>query len=318
MPTAPPTGSGAFARTTITAVMATTAVLAFTFSFGNVWALALRLGVSRPVAPLIAPMVDLSVAGLLIALHHLAATGTHPGLLRPATRLMHLCGLLTLALNTAEPVLAGQYGRACLDIVAPVLLLGWCSVGPGLLRDLHTPTTAGPTEPGPPNPRHTGHAGESEQTEETGDGYAATDHAQDTEPHLPVGDDNAMLTLVSAAGVLPDEWSDALDDSHPAQNDDPLVHPRDTPAEEQSGQVGEEPTGGRDKPLGRPPGAKMKQLREIGLQAATAEGKLTRTVVEQAIRDAGLPLASNRLTELMNDLRLRWDPKAGRPHPTAD
>jgi hypothetical protein len=53
---------------------------------------------------------------------------------------MHLCGLLTVALNTAEPLLARHYGRAALDTVAPALLLGWGAVGPTLLRHLHTPT----------------------------------------------------------------------------------------------------------------------------------------------------------------------------------
>jgi Protein of unknown function (DUF2637) len=134
-----PAATGAFARTTITVVMAVIAALAFVFSFGNVWALSLRLGVPRPIAPLIAPMVDLSVVGLLVALHHLAAHGTDPTHLRSATRLMHLCGLLTLALNTAEPLLARNYGRAAIDTVAPALLLGWGAVGPTLLRHLHTP-----------------------------------------------------------------------------------------------------------------------------------------------------------------------------------
>ncbi|WP_237404947.1 hypothetical protein [Actinacidiphila reveromycinica] len=35
--------------------MAVIAALAFVFSFGNVWALALRLGVPYPITPLIAP-----------------------------------------------------------------------------------------------------------------------------------------------------------------------------------------------------------------------------------------------------------------------
>ncbi|WP_435178955.1 DUF2637 domain-containing protein [Actinacidiphila sp. bgisy145] len=143
MPTTPtgahPAATGTFARTTITVVMAVIAALAFVFSFGNVWALALRLGVPRPIAPLIAPMVDLSVVGLLVALHHLAAHGTDPAHLRPATRLMHLCGLLTLALNTAQPLLARHYGRAAIDTVAPTLLLGWGTVGPTLLHHLHPP-----------------------------------------------------------------------------------------------------------------------------------------------------------------------------------
>ncbi|MDH6577557.1 DUF2637 domain-containing protein [Kitasatospora sp. MAP5-34] len=140
-PVARPADPGTFARTTITIVMAVIAALAFVFSFGNVWTLALRLGVPHPVAPLIAPMVDLSVVGLLVAQHYLAATGTDPAQLRSATRLMHLCGLLTLVLNTAEPLLARHFGRAALDTVAPALLLGWGTVGPTLLRHLHIPTT---------------------------------------------------------------------------------------------------------------------------------------------------------------------------------
>ncbi|MER5987903.1 DUF2637 domain-containing protein [Streptomyces sp. NPDC001787] len=64
-----------FTRRTVTVVMAVIAALAFVFSFGNVWALALRLGVPHPIAPLIAPMVDLSVVGLLVALRFLALRG---------------------------------------------------------------------------------------------------------------------------------------------------------------------------------------------------------------------------------------------------
>ncbi|WP_155059892.1 DUF2637 domain-containing protein [Streptomyces blattellae] len=148
-----------FTRRTVTVVMAVIAVLAFVFSFGNVWALALRLGVPRPIAPLIAPMVDLSVVGLLVALRFLALRGVPEHDLKAGTRLLHLCGLLTLALNTAEPLLSGRYGRACLDTVAPLLLLGWGHVGPAFLAHFHTarpedtattfPTPAPMTEPVP-------------------------------------------------------------------------------------------------------------------------------------------------------------------------
>ncbi|KUJ66004.1 SpdA protein [Streptomyces albus subsp. albus] len=129
-----------FTRRTVTVVMAVIAALAFVFSFGNVWALALRLGVPHPIAPLIAPMVDLSVVGLLVALRFLALRGVSKAELRAGTRLLHLCGLLTLALNTAEPLLTGRYGRACLDTVAPLLLLGWGHVGPAFLAQFHTLT----------------------------------------------------------------------------------------------------------------------------------------------------------------------------------
>ena len=139
---------------TVTVVMGIIALLAFVFSFGNVWALALRLGVPAPIAPLIAPMVDLSVVGLLVALRYLSLRGVPTEQMKAATRLMHLSGLLTLALNIAEPVAAGHYGRAAVDAVAPLLLLGWGAVGPQLLRSFHTvasdataPATAAETEP---------------------------------------------------------------------------------------------------------------------------------------------------------------------------
>ncbi|MFJ3220769.1 DUF2637 domain-containing protein [Kitasatospora sp. NPDC086801] len=123
---------------TVTVVMAVIALLAFVFSFGNVWALAQRLGVPHPVAPLIAPMVDLSVIGLLVGLRSLSLRGVPQEELTAATRLMHLCGLLTLALNVAEPLVVGHYGRAAVDAVAPLLLLGWGQVGPQFLRHFHT------------------------------------------------------------------------------------------------------------------------------------------------------------------------------------
>ncbi|MDH6523439.1 hypothetical protein M2163_000056 [Streptomyces sp. SAI-135] len=137
-----------FTRRTVTVVMAVIAALAFVFSFGNVWALALRLDVPHPIAPLIAPMVDLSVVGLLIALRFLALRGVSKAELRAGTRLLHLCGLLTLALNTAEPLLTGRYGRACLDSVAPLLLLGWGHVGPAFLAQFHALPTQN-LEPAP-------------------------------------------------------------------------------------------------------------------------------------------------------------------------
>jgi hypothetical protein len=137
---------------TVTVVMAVIALLAFVFSFGNVWALALRLGVPHPVAPLIAPMVDLSVIGLLVGLRLLSLRGVPQEELTAATRLMHLCGLLTLALNVAEPLVAEHYGRAAVDAVAPLLLLGWGQVGPQFLRQFHSLSASKPAEAPAPVP----------------------------------------------------------------------------------------------------------------------------------------------------------------------
>lgn len=153
---------------TVTVVMGIIAALAFVFSFGNVWSLALRLGVPAPIAPLIAPMVDLSVVGLLVALRYLSLRGVPSEQMKAATRLMHVSGLLTLALNIAEPIAAQHYGRAAVDAVAPVLLLGWGEVGPQLLRSFHTVTT----DAAAPAP-----AVETEPTHEP-----APDSATETEP----------------------------------------------------------------------------------------------------------------------------------------
>ncbi|GAA1687691.1 DUF2637 domain-containing protein [Streptomyces yatensis] len=137
---------------TVTVIMGIIAALAFVFSFGNVWALALRLGVPGPIAPLIAPMVDLSVVGLLVALRYLSLRGVPADQITGATRLMHMSGLLTLALNVAEPIVAEHYGRAAVDAVAPLLLLGWGAVGPQLLRHFHTVAHTTPTPAAPDAP----------------------------------------------------------------------------------------------------------------------------------------------------------------------
>ncbi|KUO19649.1 DUF2637 domain-containing protein [Streptomyces dysideae] len=158
---------------TVTVVMGIIALLAFVFSFGNVWALALRLGVPAPIAPLIAPMVDLSVVGLLVALRYLSLRGVPPEQMKAATRLMHVSGLLTLALNVAEPVVAGHYGRAAIDAVAPLLLLGWGAVGPQLLRSFHA-VAAHTAEPA--------HATETEAAQEPAPAPAEPAHVTATAP----------------------------------------------------------------------------------------------------------------------------------------
>jgi hypothetical protein len=110
--------------------------LTFMFGFGNVLNLALRLGVPAWVAPLVAPAVDLSILGLLLGIRQLALTGATPAHLRPARRLLIFASTVTLALNVADPLVAGQYGKAAFDAVGPFLLIGWAEVGPDLLRAL--------------------------------------------------------------------------------------------------------------------------------------------------------------------------------------
>lgn len=118
----------------VTVIAGVVVALTFLFGFGNVFNLALRLGVPVWIAPLVAPAVDLSILGLLLGTRHLALTGASDEVLRPARRLLIFASMVTLALNVADPVAAGDYGRAAFDSVGPLLLIGWAEVGPGLLQ----------------------------------------------------------------------------------------------------------------------------------------------------------------------------------------
>ncbi|WP_410575742.1 hypothetical protein [Amycolatopsis sp. cmx-4-61] len=110
--------------------------LTFLFGFGNVLTLALRLGVPVWVAPPVAPAVDLSVVGPLIAIRSLSLRGAPAEVIRPPRRLLLASSLVTLALNVAEPLIAGEVGKALFDAVGPLLLIGWSEVGAVLLQAL--------------------------------------------------------------------------------------------------------------------------------------------------------------------------------------
>lgn len=90
------------------------------------------------VAPLVAPAVDLSILGLLLGVRHLALHDATSDQLRPARRLLIFSSLVTLALNVADPLIAGEVGKAAFDAVGPLLLIGWAEVGPGFLQAIGT------------------------------------------------------------------------------------------------------------------------------------------------------------------------------------
>ncbi|MGA5509297.1 SpdA protein [Streptomyces umbrinus] len=164
--------------------------LTFLFGFGNVWALARHLGVTPWVAPLVAPAVDLSVIGLLLGTRYLALHGARPAQLRPARRLLLFSSLITLALNTTEPLLAGHHAKAAFDAVGPLLLIGWAEVGPDLLQAI---TTNGREQQEPkPQPESTG-------THAVTTGAPAKTEAQPPEtppssgPHTPHAENSDLL-----------------------------------------------------------------------------------------------------------------------------
>ncbi|MDX8034036.1 DUF2637 domain-containing protein [Lentzea sp. BCCO 10_0856] len=127
-------------------IIAAVVGLTFLFGFGNVLSLALRLGVPVWVAPLIAPAVDLSILGLLLATRYLALHGASAVDLRPLRRFTLFVSVVSLALNAAEPLSTGEYGKAAFDAVGPVLLIGWAEVGPQVLQAL---ARISPPEPVP-------------------------------------------------------------------------------------------------------------------------------------------------------------------------
>ena len=132
-----PTGLGDTRRVTIMVVSLTSSIIAmcaFAFSFGNIWHLARVWGLPEAIAPLVAPMLDISVVGLLIAVRHLTLHGVPARPLRAARVLLLACAVTTWTLNIAYPVLHHNWGAAVMDSVAPALLLGWAEVGPTLLR----------------------------------------------------------------------------------------------------------------------------------------------------------------------------------------
>src|SRR6266550_2003823 len=117
---AQPTTDQAVMVRAVTVIIGTVVGLTFTFGFGNVLTLALRLGVPVWVAPLVAPAVDLSILGLLLGTRHLALHGATADELRPARRLLIFASLTTLALNIADPLITGAYGKAAVDAVGPL------------------------------------------------------------------------------------------------------------------------------------------------------------------------------------------------------
>ena len=48
--------------------------------------------------------------------------------------LLIFASLVTLALNVADPLMTGEYGKAAFDAVEPLLLIGWAEVGPDFLQ----------------------------------------------------------------------------------------------------------------------------------------------------------------------------------------
>jgi hypothetical protein len=124
-------------RRAVTSFTAAIIVMTFAFSLGNVTRLCLGLGITAWIAWLVAPAVDLSVAGLLTGIRFLSLHGYTDAELRKPRHLLRFCGILTLALNTSGALGHRMYGTALVDAVGPALLIAWSEAGPWLLRQIY-------------------------------------------------------------------------------------------------------------------------------------------------------------------------------------
>ncbi|WP_368672042.1 hypothetical protein [Parafrankia sp. Ea1.12] len=115
---------------TVTMIVGIVVRLTFLFVFGNVATLGIRLGVPTYVAFLVASAVDLSVVALLVGTRHLTVHGGPVEVVPSARRLLIFSNTVTLALNYAEPLIAGHYGKAVFDAVGPLFPIGWAEAGP--------------------------------------------------------------------------------------------------------------------------------------------------------------------------------------------
>jgi hypothetical protein len=91
----------------------------------------------RALTPTAGAIASAGVIGLLTGMRFLSLHGYADAQLAGLQRMLRLCGLLTLALNTAGALGHRQYGTALVDAVGPALLIGWSEAGPWLLRQIH-------------------------------------------------------------------------------------------------------------------------------------------------------------------------------------
>jgi hypothetical protein len=114
--------------------------LCFLFSAGNVYQLAVDLGLWAWIRPLVAPAVDLSLVALVVGIRFLARRGLSGAELRRPRLFLLAVGLAAWALNTAGAVAQRDWGKAAFDSLAPGLLVGWAEVLPWFLRQFHAVT----------------------------------------------------------------------------------------------------------------------------------------------------------------------------------
>jgi hypothetical protein len=111
--------------------------------------------------------------------------------------------LTTLALDVADPLVTGHYGKAAFDAVGPLLLIGWAEVGPVLLQAIASirrqPSVVTDSPPA-----------DGGAVAAAKDVVLATRRPRNTEARA--GDEAGRLVRVAAGGELVDHRLDPLHD----------------------------------------------------------------------------------------------------------
>ncbi|WP_328731862.1 DUF2637 domain-containing protein [Streptomyces caniferus] len=130
----------------------------------------------------------------------------------------------------------------------------------------------------------------------------------------------AVHLYILIARHTPSQESSAHDRTEPAplpRDCTEAGHPHPEPQEEAANpQQAALPETAESRRYGRPPGAEMGVLLDIARKAIETHGKSTRAVVRDAVREAGLTIAEDRLTELMSRLRTESKKRQDQGHTT--
>lgn len=194
--------------------------------------------------------------------------------------ILHAVRLNQQALDTIDRLHLGDTAVGILSMIAPLALAG--AVHLGIITSRHnTPDMT--TVTGTDVDLHEMPASDSGQHHRpTEAGSTASSRRSLTEADA----DDQLAERPEGPGALTADREEPADHSPPGRG---------------SGEAGE------GRPVGRPPAATMNALLTIGRQAWTQAGRLSRSVVADAIRARSLSVSSDRLTAVMDALRAEQD-----------
>lgn len=112
---------------------------------------------------------------------------------RPTSACRRLLIFASLALNIADPLVTGAYGKAAFDAVGPLLLIGWAEVGPGILQAIATAFDAAPFS------SSAGHRGPDAPAHEPAAREGDTNSATSTSPTSAEIDDTSTEATAEAS-----------------------------------------------------------------------------------------------------------------------